>query len=148
MMAREVNHELPRSDTNPTSADLLRMVADPFDQGRIQRDWAYFGIKRFEIGFTADSSSLTLFLDSPFLKPHLLHPSSIALDGWCLGLSILFVRVRPHLFNQLFHLVLLFAHVAISLECAKECLMTNATGTPRTVVISNSQKVRRTNSFY
>jgi hypothetical protein len=79
MMATEADRELPRSDTNPTNADWLRMLADLFDQ--VRRDWGVLAIERVEIGSTADSSSLTLFCGSSFVKPYLLHPSSIALDG-------------------------------------------------------------------
>jgi hypothetical protein len=55
------------------------------------------------------------------------------------GLAVLFVPVRPHLLDQLFLVVLLFAHVTLSLDCAHECLMTDAIGTPSTFVNSDTQ---------
>ena len=119
MMTREANRELPRSDTNPTRADSLLMVADLFDQG--------FDVIGASSAWSGSRSALQrilhrsrFFCDSPFLKPHLLHPSSIALDGRCLGLSIQLVRVGPHLFKQLLHIILLFAHVSFSLDCADD----------------------------
>jgi hypothetical protein len=70
-----------------------------------------------------------------------LHLSARAPSGQCLGLSILFVRICPHLFDQLFHIVLLFAHVTHSLDWANEYLATNAISTAGTFVISNIVKI-------
>ena len=94
MMAREVNHELPRSDTNPTRADSLPIMADLFDQGFdvIGHTSVEIGSRSAHVGFLRRSR---FFCGSSFLKPNLLHPSSIALDGWCLGRLMQMEGVEP-----------------------------------------------------
>jgi hypothetical protein len=73
-MAREANRELPRSDTTPTRADSLRMMADLFDQGfdvigrprhRAGRDRLYGGFfiaHAFSAVRPASSLALCIFL--------------------------------------------------------------------------------------
>jgi hypothetical protein len=66
----------------------LRMVADLLDHGRFRRDRhtsAWSGSRSAPRRILHRSR---FFCGSSFLKPYLLHPSSIALDGWCLGLSV------------------------------------------------------------
>jgi len=70
-----------------------------------------------------------------------MHPSAAAPDRACLGHSIPFIRIGPRFFDQLFHVVLLFAHVSFSLDCADDYLTTYAIITLGIVVIPNIPRI-------